>query len=120
MSRSLDLFISSAAPLDELAATLAARTGLVPDAESGAGERGVALRDGDLCAVLHEHRFMDDGDLFLTRYRWALSMRTTVTGHLGLSAETALLRQVAAALADHPVLLVLDLQYRAEAGEGAR
>jgi hypothetical protein len=120
VSRSVDLFISSAAPLEELAATIIARTGLTADGDAGDGDQGVALRTGDLRAVLHEHRFVDDGDLFLTRYRYALSMRTTAAGHVGLSLETARLREVAVALADHPVLLVLDLQYRAEAGEGTR
>jgi hypothetical protein len=118
VSRSVDLFISSAAPLEELAATIAARTGLTAGDRDGDGD--VALRGGELSAVLHEHRFVDDGDLDLTRYRCALSMRTTATGHLGLSPETALLRQIAAALADHRVLLVLDLQYRVESGERTR
>jgi hypothetical protein len=114
VSRSVDLFVSSDASLEELAAVIADRADLTPDGPADGG--GVLLRDGDLSAVLHEHRFQDDGDLVLRPYRYALSLRTTVSGHLGVSEETALLRRVAATLPDHPVLLVLDLQYRAGAG----
>jgi hypothetical protein len=110
VSRFVDLFVSSAAPLEELAATIAARTSL--RVQGPADDGGTVLSDGDRAAVLAEHRFVDDGDLLLGAYRYALSMRTTVSGHLGLSPETALLRGVAAALADHRVLLVLDLQHR--------
>jgi len=121
VSRSVDLFISSAAPVDELAATIAARSGLtVDDADLDADGVRRVLRDGELAAVLHEHAYVDDGDLVLRPYRYALSLRTTVTGHLGLSPETALLRRVAAALDDTAVLLVLDLQYRADNGEVTR
>ena len=77
MSRTVDLFISSAAPIDELATTIAARTGLLLESEpSGTSESGrtgvegeIRLREGDLYAVLREHAFVDDGDLILTRYR---------------------------------------------------
>ena len=91
-----------------------------PEEPADAG--GIVLRDGDLPAVLHEHRFVDDDDLVLRRYRYALSLRTLAPGHLGLSQETALLRRVSATLDDHAVLLVLDLQYRAgaDAGDGTR
>jgi hypothetical protein len=121
VSRTVDLFISSTAPVDELAAVIAARTGIPfpsgPD--DGTGEAGeVELGEGDVSAVLRPHAYVDDGDLVLRRYRYVLSARTTASGHLGLSPETAWLRRVAAALADHQVLLVLDLQYRDEAAKG--
>jgi hypothetical protein len=120
VSRSVDLFISSAEPVDELASAVAGRAGLTLDADPGDDPGRVVLRDGDLAAVLHEHTFVDDGDLVLRRYRYALSLRSTATGHLGLSPETAFLRRVADVLDDVPVLLVLDLQYRAEADERPR
>jgi hypothetical protein len=117
VSRTVDLFISSTAPVDELAAVIAARTGRSHpgpvDGPGGAGE--VELREGDLSAVLRPNTYLDDGDLVLRPYRYVLSTRTTASGHLGLSPETAWLRRVAAALDDHQVLLVLDLQYRDEA-----
>jgi hypothetical protein len=110
VSRSVDLFVSSDAPVEELAATIAARGDLTLDGPADGG--GVLLGDGSLSAVLHQHAFVDDGDIVVSRYRYALSLHTTVTGHLGVSAETAFLRRVAATLGDHRVLLVLDLQYR--------
>jgi hypothetical protein len=122
VSRSVDLFVSSEEPIEVLAALITARTGLTPvDAPSSDvpfpdPSGSVLLTDGRLTADLHEHRFIDDGDLVLGPYRYALSLRTTVGGHLGVSPETELLRRVAARLDDHPVLLVLDLQYRAGAG----
>ncbi len=115
MSRSVDLFISSGAPLEDLAATIAARAGL--SVEGPSEEERIVLAEGDLRPVLHPHRFVDEDDLALSRYPYALSLRTTATGHLGMSPETALLRRVAAELADHQVLLVLDLQYRLAVGE---
>jgi hypothetical protein len=123
VSRTVDLFISSTLTIDELATTIATRTGLLLPSESSesseSGETGAAgeirFREGDLSAGLSEHAYVDDGDLVLRRYRYVLSARTTVSGHLGLSPETAWLRRVAAALEDHRVLLVLDLQYRDEA-----
>ncbi len=119
MSRSVDLFISTDASVEELAAVIAARAGLVPDPSVGppADDGGVSLVDGDLSARLHEHAFVDDRELVLSRYRYALSLRTTVGGHLGSSPETALLRRVASSLDDHSVLLVLDLQYRSGADD---
>ncbi|HEY1733426.1 MAG TPA: hypothetical protein VGG23_03180, partial [Acidimicrobiales bacterium] len=71
------------------------------------------LVDAELVAVLHRHEFVDDDGLPLSRYPYALSIRTGATGHLGSSPEVSLLRRVAAAIeVEVGVLLVLDLQYR--------
>jgi hypothetical protein len=112
MSRSVDLFIDTDHPADEVAVLIAGRAGLRVEAPpDGTGPR---LTDGDVTAVLQEHPYLDDDDLLLTRYRYALSARATASGHLGDVAETRMLRKVASSLAGvYPVLLVLDLQYRA-------
>jgi len=115
VSRSVDLFISSGEPLAQLAQLIAARTGLAvrPDPAVSAGAAAYELSAGDLIAELAAHPYLDDDDLPLSRYEYALSLRTTAPGHLGASPEVGLLRRVAAELDDRAVLLVLDLQNRA-------
>jgi hypothetical protein len=119
MSRSVDLFIHSDASLEELAGLIVARTGLTVSPASDTAGAGIALGDGDLVARLDEHAYVDDAELTLSRYRYVLSLRTIVPGHLGGSLEASFLRHVAEALDDHPTFLVLDLQYRDRAdGDG--
>lgn len=111
MSRSIDLFIHSAASADELAAIIAGRAGLTLERDPGDGAPVVV--DGAVRAVLRAHGFEAADDLVLSRYRWALMATTAAAGHLGDAPETRMLRKVSSCLAaDHPVLLVLDLQYR--------
>jgi hypothetical protein len=112
MSRSVDLFVSSDEPIEALADLIAERSGLSlsvrPDGE------GFDLADGDLTAVLHRHAFADDDGLPLSRYPYAISIETQAGGHLGASPEVSLLRRLATRLDGVAVLLVLDLQYRAD------
>jgi hypothetical protein len=115
VSRSVDLFISSSLPLDELAADLGRRTDaeLLPTTDPGRWR----FVDGGVTAELSEHPYLDDGELWLSRYRYVLSSRmATGVGPLD-SPEVLSLRHLAQTLHDpvsFPVLLVLDLQYRLE------
>jgi hypothetical protein len=111
MSRCIDLFIDAPVGLDELAALLGRLIG-IPFVGAVEGSQWV-LRDGDVAAVLAEHRFDDDRHLLLKRYRYDLFARTDAHSALD-SPETELLRRVFAAIrADgtYPALLVFDLQH---------
>jgi hypothetical protein len=113
MSRSVDLFISSSLPLDELAEVLRRRSSaqLIPTTDP---DRWRYI-DGPVIAELFEHPYLDDGDLWLSRYRYVLSARMgSGVGPLD-SVEVRSLRHLSQLLHDpesFPVLLVLDLQYR--------
>lgn len=112
MSRSVDLFIDSTKPIDELAAEVsrAASVTLAPGELPGTW----ALDAQDVHAELHTHPYVDDGDLVLSRYRYALSARVAHDRRLADASETMLLRLVSESLrrSGIPSLLVLDLQYR--------
>jgi hypothetical protein len=113
MSRSVDLFIDADIPIGELAAELGRLTDLTLDPRPDAAEW--ILEEGEVRATLAEHPYVDDGDLLLAHYRYALSCQVTNGVRLQAAPETALLRLVAEALQHKsawPVLLVLDLQYR--------
>jgi hypothetical protein len=113
MSRSVDLFIDADIPIGELAAELGRLTDLTLDPRPDAPEW--TLEEGEVRATLAEHPYVDDGDLLLAHYRYALSCQVTTGVRLQAAPETALLRLVAEALqhkSARPVLLVLDLQYR--------
>lgn len=112
MSRSVDLFIAAPDPLDAVAEKISelAKVTVVADPEG----RWV-IREGETSAWLSGHRYIDDGDLFLSRYPWVLSGRTQAASRPQDTPEAALLRHVASALqlgTSWGVLLVLDLQYR--------
>lgn len=112
MSRSVDLFIDSALPPERVAAQITDVTGI---ALSATPEGTWALRQGEVTAELTEHRYADDGDLWLTRYRYALSAQVISGANPKDSPQAALLRAMVQALhqrAAFAVLLVLDLQYR--------
>ncbi len=112
VSRSVDLFIDSDLPLTEVAARVTAVT-QIPVAADADGRFVVSHEE--VHAELGEHRYVDDGDLWLSRYRYALSARVATDANPKDSAEAGLLRRMAQALhRDGPfaVLLVLDLQYR--------
>lgn len=112
MSRSVDLFIDLEPPIESVAAAIhrlcgiALEPGEVPDTWS--------LEEGEVHADLHAHPYVDDGQLLLGRYRWALSCRVANGVRLTDAPETSLLRLVSEALHNGgvPVLLVHDLQYR--------
>jgi hypothetical protein len=112
MSRSVDLFISSGEPLDAVASRIAelAKVEAVP----GEGAT-VVIREGDTSVALAKHRYIDDGDLFLSRYQYVLTGQVPSTARPQDTPVAALLRHVGCALqqgTSWPVLLVLDLQYR--------
>lgn len=120
MSRSVDLFIGSSLPIDQLAELLRTRSGaqLVPTVDP---ERWRFV-DGAISADLFVHPYVDDGELWLSRYRYVLS--TSMADGVGPidSGEVLGLRHLAQILHDPvelPVLLVLDLQYRLPAGREA-
>lgn len=117
MPRNIDLFIASDAPLDELAAAVAGRTGTTVDPRSPDG--AMLLRRDATVAALAEHSHPDAGDLRLSRYRYVLSAVTEAPDHLSDTPEARLLRAAASALAgDFDVLLVLDLQNRPPVATG--
>jgi hypothetical protein len=121
MSRSVDLFIDADAPLEEVAASLSKLLGS-PFAE-GPGSRTWLLREGTVEAVLSCHPFVDDGELLLSRYRYALSARVANDVRIQDAPETALLRHVADRVqrGSHlPALLVFDLQYREQGGRASQ
>ena len=112
MSRSVDLFLSTPEPLEVVAATIRDAAGVTVDA---ALDGTWAVRDGETSVSLSPHRYVDDGDLFLSRYAYALSGEVPATARPQDTPAAALLRQVGSALQQHTswaVLMVLDLQYR--------
>lgn len=121
MSRSVDLFICSPDPLDAVAESLGALTGFkVTQGESG----GWIVEDGEVRAVLVEHRRTDAGDLPLGRYPYSISAEVADGIRPQDSAPAALLRQVVQKLQAKPewmTLMVLDMQYldTAPTGEAA-
>lgn len=118
MSRSVDLFIDLEPPIESVAdaiqrhSDLVLRPGQVPGTWS--------LDEGEVHAELHAHPYVDDGELLLGRYRWALSCRVANGVRLADAPETTLLRLVSEVLqkAGVPVLLVHDLQYRDRVAAG--
>ena len=113
MSRSVDLFISTPEPLDQVATEVGRLIGRGL-ARMADPDRWLLEEDG-VAAVLAAHPYTDDGNLFFSHYRYALSARVGNSSRPQDSAEAALLRRVAHRLqsgSKWPVLLVLDLQYR--------
>jgi hypothetical protein len=113
MSRSVDLFIDADLSLDELAEGVGRQIGsplaIEPDGRSW------RLTAGEVHAVLSEHRYRDDSELPLSRYRFALSARLPNDVRPHDTVEANLLRRVAQQIQrgpGWPVLLVHDLQYR--------
>ncbi|HTW09183.1 MAG TPA: hypothetical protein VME46_16880 [Acidimicrobiales bacterium] len=111
MSRTVDLFIDSDQPLEQVAAELSDLTGtqLVPSSDR---TRFVLHRDG-VTAYLAEHDFIDDDDLPLSEFRFVLSAPVRSNGLIDDSAEVAYLREVNSALrhrAQLASLLVIDLE----------
>ena len=120
MSRCIDLFIDSPAPLEELAATLGSLAGLSFIGSVEGTHWGV--RDGEAFAELAEHDFDDDRYVLASKYRYDLFARVEAGG-VADSASTAMLRRIFAALkADgrYPALLVFDLQHVLDRSGGAR
>ena len=116
MKRSIDLFVDSDLPLEELAEELSELSGLAAK-RSGDGSEW-SIEQGEVRARLGTHPFLDDGDLCLSRYAYALSCRVPSETRLADAPETVLLRMVSEALQKGGVgsLLVHDLQYRDRVG----
>jgi hypothetical protein len=111
MSRCIDLFIDSPAPLDELAVALGKLSGLSFIGSAEGTHWGV--RDGDGFAELAEHEFADDRQLLVSKYRYDLFARVE-SGSPTEGASAAMLRRIFAALkaeGTYPALLVFDLQH---------
>jgi hypothetical protein len=120
MSRCIDLFIDSPAPLEELAATLGTLAGLSFIGSVEGTHWGV--RDGEAFAELAEHDFDDDRNVLVSKYRYDLFARVE-PGGVADSASAAMLRRIFALLkADgrYPALLVFDLQHVLDRSGGAR
>lgn len=118
MSRSVDLFIQSTLSIDELATTIGRHleTTLAP----GPAQDSWVLADEGVEAVLRSHPYVDDAELRLSHYPYALSASVANDVRLQDASATALLRRVADRLQRGEglaVLLVLDLQYRDRASQ---
>ena len=114
MSRSVDLFIGAEASLtlDDVAGAIGSQSDIRLRAEPD--ESRWRLEAGEMRAYLSRHRYVDDGELLLSQYPYAVSSRVAA-GRPQDSAEAAWLRRVGHRLQEAsgwPVLLVLDLQYR--------
>jgi hypothetical protein len=112
MSRSIDLFFDAPFDLDEAAAQIAKLSGHTFAEVPGAAKR--VLHSGDVRAELSEHDFVDDRELWFSRYRYVVA--TTVPSGVSVndSPQAALLRAISSALkADRRFasLLVFDLQH---------
>lgn len=113
MSRSVDLFIQSTLPIDELADTIGRH--LEKTLAPGPAADSWVLSDSSVEAVLRAHPYVDDGELLLSHYPYALSASVPNDVRLHDAPATELLRRVADRLQRGEgiaVLLVLDLQYR--------
>lgn len=120
MPRSVDLFIASDRPIDELAQELSRLTRMTLSPGSSAGTW--CLREGDVQAELRVHPFAPVRELAFDRYRYALSTRVPEGARPSDSAEASLLRVVSETLRKEGMasLLVHDLQYKDACGEPGR
>jgi hypothetical protein len=118
MSRSIDLFIAAPLSLEEAAAAIAELTGHTFTEVPGQAQQ--VLRCGDVTAVLSEHDFVDDRELWFTQYRYVLTANVPPDRPINDSPQAALLRGIFSALkADRrfPTLLVFDLQHLVDRSE---
>jgi hypothetical protein len=112
MSRSVDLFIDSELELGELAHALSVLTGAASAPDSAGGHQ---LRQGEVVAELTPNRYVDDGALRLSRYRYVLSARFNGDRPLSDVPEVALVRYAAELVRQRVgagALVVLDLEQR--------
>ncbi|MGH9105986.1 MAG: hypothetical protein ACRDZX_09145 [Acidimicrobiales bacterium] len=111
MSRTVDLFIDSDQPLEQVALQLSelAERPLTVCADRS---RWV-MRDAGVTAYLAEHDFLDDDELPLSEFRYVLSASVKGAGDIDDSPEVACLRRVNARVRERaqlPSLLVIDLE----------
>ena len=108
MTRRVDLFVGSDAPIGAVATAITRQGEL--EALPPAGDGSITFVGDGVVATLGEHDFPDGDELRLSGYRYVLSAAADVAGHLGGSPEALSLRRLAEGLGvEHPVLLVLDL-----------
>ena len=112
MSRSIDLFIESANPAEEVAQQISRLSGFT--LQPGPKPETWCLDEGGVHAELAVNHYVDDGDLPLGRYGYSLSARVPSDKRLADAPETSLLRVVSEALQKGGLatLVVHDLQYR--------
>ena len=119
MPRTVDLFVDSDQPIEQVAQRLGELAGSVPlPAPSGSA---YLLTDGGATARLSEHDFVDDEGLPLSEFRYVVSCAVRGPGELDESAELAFLRALNRRLRDEspwPSLLVLDLERPDSSGGG--
>ena len=111
MPRTVDLFIDSDQPLQQVAAQLGDVTGHLLAASPDRSQ--FVLQEGPVTAYLAEHDFLDDDDLPLSEFRYVLSAPVRTAGDIDESAEVACLRRVHSQLRSSvglPSLLVIDLE----------
>jgi hypothetical protein len=111
VSRTVDLFLDSDQPLSRVAEQLSELTGnqLVASPD----KTHFVMVAGDVTAYLAEHDFLDDDDLPLSEFRYALSASVKGAGDIGQSPEVSCLRLVNTLLrqgAAFASLLVIDLE----------
>ena len=112
MSRSIDLFIDSQRPIEEVAAEISrlAQIELEPDANGASW----LVHEGTVRAALRRHPGPQGGDAVLPYFGYALSAQVDDEIRLVDAPETTFLRLVSETLRHGGVgtLLVHDLQYR--------
>lgn len=111
MPRTVDLFLDSDQPLEQLADRLGDLIG-TPLVASPDRQRFV-LQHGEVVAHLSGHDFVDDDGLPLSEFRYVLSACVPYGANLDRSAELACLRAVNARLrtdGELACLLVIDLE----------
>jgi hypothetical protein len=113
VSRSVDLFICYDQSIQELATAIGRL--MEKELTPGPGVDTWVLQEGDVEVLLREHPYVDDGELLLSSYRFALSGSVPNDVRPQDAKTTEFLRRVADRLHRGDgvlVLLVLDLQYR--------
>ena len=111
MARTVDLFIDSDQPIEQVAYRLGELAGRVPrPAPPGTA---YLLGDGEVAARLAEHDFVDDEGLPLSEFRYVVSCAVRGPGEVDESAELAFPRALNRRLRQEspwPSLLVVDLE----------